>query len=222
MFVGHYGPSFAIRAVRPEVPLWVLFVAAQLVDVAWGLLVLAGVEKVRIVPGFTAASPLDLYYMPYTHSLVAALLWSFAAALVCRRVFRWPGWSVASWVGIAVLSHWILDLLVHRPDLPLYDDTAKVGLGLWNYPGISLALEALVLVSGLCLYLKKTQGRTRVGRYGPVMFAVLMFAMQVAMLFAPLPPSSAAVATSALAAYVAFAAVAAWIDRQRASEGQPG
>jgi hypothetical protein len=217
MFVGHYGPSFAIRAVRPEVPLWVLFVAAQLVDVVWGLLVLAGIEKVRIVPGITAASPLDLYYMPYTHSLVAALLWSFAAALVCRRVFRWPGWSVALWVGATVLSHWILDLLVHRPDLPLYDNTAKVGFGLWNYVGVSLTLEALVLAGGLWLYLKKTIGLTPVGRLGPIVFVVLMLAMQVGMLFAPLPPSSAAVATSALVAYVAFAAVAAWIDGQRRS-----
>jgi len=215
MFVGHYGPSLAIRAVRPEVPLWVLFVAAQLVDVAWGLLVLVGIEKLRIVPGITAASPLDVYYMPYTHSLVAALLWSVAAVLVCRRVFRWPGWSAAWWVGAAVLSHWGLDWLVHRPDLPLYGNTAKVGLGLWDYVGISLSLEALVLVGGLWLYLKKTRGLTLVGRHGPIVLVVLMLAMQFGMLFAPLPPSSAAVATSALVAYMAFAAVAAWIDRQR-------
>ena len=215
MFVGHYGPSFAIRAVRPEIPLWVLFVAAQLVDVAWGLLVLAGVEKMRIVPGITAASPLDLYYMPYTHSLVAALLWSVGAAVVCRWVFRWKSWGAAWWVGAAVLSHWILDLVVHRPDLPLYDNTAKVGLGLWNYLGISLALEALVLAGGLWLYLSRTRALTRVGHIGPVVFAVLMFAMQVGMLFAPYPPTPAAVATSALIAYVAFAVVAGWIDRQR-------
>ncbi len=215
MFVGHYGPSFAIRAVRPEIPLWVLFVAAQLVDVAWGLLVLAGIEKMRIVPGITAASPLDLYYMPYTHSLVAALLWSVGAAVVCRWAFRWKGWGAAWWVGAAVLSHWILDLLVHRPDLPLYDNTAKVGLGLWNYLGISLALEALVLAGGLWLYMSRTRALTRVGRVGPVVFAVLMFAMQVGMLFAPYPPTPAAVAISALIAYVAFAAVAGWMDRQR-------
>ena len=215
MFVGHYGPSFAIRAVRPEIPLWVLFVAAQLVDVAWGLLVLAGIEKMRIVPGITAASPLDLYYMPYTHSLVAALLWSVGAAVVCRWAFRWKGWGAAWWVGTAVLSHWILDLVVHRPDLPLYGNTAKVGLGLWDYLGTSLVVEALVLAGGLWLYMSRTTGLTRVGRIGPVVFAVAMFAMQVGMLFAPYPPAPAAVAMSALVAYVAFAAVAGWIDRQR-------
>ncbi|HQR72866.1 MAG TPA: hypothetical protein PLE54_19890 [Burkholderiaceae bacterium] len=224
MFVGHYGPSLAIRAARPEIPLWLLFVAAQLVDIAWAALVLAGVEHVRITPGITAASPLDLYYMPYTHSLTAALLWSVAAAVVCRRVFRWQGWTSAAWVGAAVLSHWVLDWLVHRPDLPLYGNSAKVGLGLWNNVGVSVALEALVLAGGLWLYLKRSRALTAVGRYGPAIFAALMFTMQVGMLFAPLPPSPDAVATSALVSYAVFAAVAGWIDRQRVpvGGGQPG
>src|SRR5437762_11221781 len=85
MFIGHYGPSFAIKSLRPTIPLWLLFIAVQVVDVAWAVLVLLGVEKVRIVPGITASNPLDLYYMPYTHSLAAALLWSLGA-LVCYRL----------------------------------------------------------------------------------------------------------------------------------------
>ena len=215
MFVGHYGPSFAIRAVRPDIPLWVLFVAAQLVDIAWALLVLGGIEKVRIVPGITAANPLDLYYMPYTHSLVATLLWAAAAAVACRLVFHWKGWSAAAWIGVAVLSHWVLDWLVHRPDLPLYGNAAKVGLGLWNHVGISIVLEALVLLGGVWTYVSKTHGLAMVGRYGPVAFVVLMFAMQIASLVGPLPPSPATAAASGLGAYLAFAAVAGWIDRQR-------
>jgi hypothetical protein len=215
MFVGHYGPSLAIRSARPEIPLWLLFLAAQLVDIAWGTLVLAGVEKVRIVPGITAASPLDLYYMPYTHSLVAAVVWSIAAAVVCRAVFRWKGWAAAAWVGAAVMSHWILDFLVHRPDLPLYDNSMKVGLGLWNYAVVSIVLEALVLGGGLWLYLKSTKPLDGIGRHGPLVFAAIMFAMQVSMLFNPPPPSPAAVAISALGAYFAFAAVAWWLDRHR-------
>src|SRR5215471_1915811 len=119
MFVGHYGVSFAAKKSDPEIPLWVLFVAVQLLDVAWAPLVLAGIEKVRIVPGVTASNPLDLYYMPYTHSLVYAL--------VTRRR---PAATAALIVGAAVFSHWVLDLVVHRPDLPLYDNAAKVGLGL--------------------------------------------------------------------------------------------
>jgi membrane-bound metal-dependent hydrolase YbcI (DUF457 family) len=219
MFVGHYGPSFAIRSVRPEIPLWVLFVAAQLVDIAWATLVLAGIEKVRIVPDITAANPLDLYYMPYTHSLVAALLWSVAAAVACRLAFRWKGWSLAAWVGVAVLSHWMLDWLVHRPDLPLYGNTAKVGLGLWNYIGISLVLEVVVLLGGVWMYLARTRGLTTVGCYGPTALVVLMLAVQIASLVGPLPPSSATVAASGLGAYLAFATVAGWIDRRRVPAG---
>src|SRR3972149_2278819 len=85
MFIGHYGPSFAIKATDKSIPLWLLFIAVQMVDVLWAVLVLLGIEKVRIVPGITATNPLDLYYMPYTHSLVAALLWS-AAAFVFYRI----------------------------------------------------------------------------------------------------------------------------------------
>jgi hypothetical protein len=216
VFAGHYGPSFAIRAVRPDIPLWVLFLAAQLIDIVWAMLVLAGIEKLRIVPGITAANPLDLYYMPYTHGLVAALSWSVGAAVVCRWAFRWKGWSAAAWVGAAVMSHWVADWLVHRPDLPLYGDSLKVGLGLWNHVVLSFGLEVLVLVGGLWLYMSRTRGLTPVGRFGPIVLLVLMLAVQVASLIGPMPPSPATVAASGLVAYVAFAAVAAWIDRQRA------
>lgn len=221
MFVGHYGPSFAIRAMRPEIPLWVLFVAAQLVDIAWTLLVLAGVEKVRIVPGFTAANPLDLYYMPYTHSLVAALLWAVAAAAICRWLFRWRGRVVAAWVGAAVLSHWVLDWLVHRPDLPLYGNSAKVGLGLWNFLGLSLALEVLVFAGGLWLYLARTRAVTAVGRSGPIALAVFMFAVQVASIIGPPPPSTEIMAVSGFGAYLVFAALAGWVDQGRTPVSSP-
>src|SRR5882724_4617669 len=131
MFVGHYGVSFAARRSAASVPLWVLFIAVQLLDVAWAPLVLLGVEKVRIVPGITASNPLDLYYMPYTHSLLATLLWSAGAYFLCRLLApRGLGEAAGLVLALAVFSHWILDLLVHRPDLPLYDNTAKVGLGL--------------------------------------------------------------------------------------------
>jgi hypothetical protein len=133
MFVGHYGPSFAIKAIRPAIPLWLVFIAVQLVDFAWAVLVLLGIEKVRIVPGITASNPLDLYYMPYTHSLVAAVLWAVAAIVLCKPLRGVRNWSAAAWIGAAVFSHWVLDWLVHRPDLPLYDDAMKVGLGIWNF-----------------------------------------------------------------------------------------
>jgi hypothetical protein len=124
MFIGHYGVGFAAKRIDPSIPLWVLFVAVQLLDVFWAPFVLLGIEKVRIVPGITASNPLDLYYMPYTHSLLAALLWSAGAFLAYRLLGPRRGGSMAAVVvAFAVLSHWLLDLLVHRPDLPLYDDS---------------------------------------------------------------------------------------------------
>jgi hypothetical protein len=215
MFVGHYGPGLAIRAIRPAIPLWVLFIAVQLVDIAWAVFVLAGIEKVRIVPGFAGLNPLDLYFIPYTHGLITALLWSLLAGVCCKLVFRWPSWTLAAWVGAAVFSHWLLDLLVHRPDLPVYGNSMKVGLGLWQFPMISFALEVAIVVSCLWLYLRGTVPRNAVGRYGPGVFVLLMLMAQLVTMLGPPPPSTSAMASSALAAYLLFAFIAGWLDRQR-------
>jgi len=110
----------------------------------------------RIVPGITASNPLDLYYMPYTHSLAAVALWSTVAIILWKFLPRSRTWSVAALVGLAVFSHWLLDLLVHGPDLPVYDDTMKVGLGLWNYPAIALLLEVVLLFGGMAMYMRRT------------------------------------------------------------------
>ena len=215
MFVGHYGPSFAIKAIRPAIPPWVVFVAVQLVDVVWAVLVLLGIEKVRIVPGITASNPLDLYYMPYTHSLVAAILWAVAAIVLCKPLRGVRNWSAAAWIGAAVFSHWILDWLVHRPDLPLYDDSMKVGLGIWNYPAIAFSLEALLLIAGMIMYLMRTTAINAIGRFGPPAFGILMLAIQAYVFFGPPPTSPDAAARTALVAYIVFAAVAQWLDLQR-------
>lgn len=215
MFIGHYGPAIAIKAIRPAIPIWLLFIAVQLVDIAWAVLVLLGIEKVGIVPGITASNPLDLYYMPYTHSLAAAVLWALAAIVLCKLLPRVQVWSTARWIGLAVVSHWVLDLLVHRPDLPLYDDTMKMGLGLWNYPAIALALEATLLFGGMAMYLKRTTAINVVGRFGPPVFGILMLSIQCYVFFGPPPSSSNAAATTALISYFVFAAVAHWLDRQR-------
>ena len=215
MFVGHYGPSFAVKAIKPSVPLWLPFIAVQLVDVAWAILILLGIEKVRIVPGITASNPLDLYYMPYTHSLVAAVLWSVGALVLCKPLRGVGTWSAAAWIGAAVFSHWVLDWVVHRPDLPLYDDAMKVGLGVWNYPIIALSLEALLLFGGMIMYLRRTRPLNPIGRVGPPIFGLLMLAIQAYIFFGPPPASPAALALTALISYVVFAAVAEWLDRQR-------
>ncbi|MGA8960500.1 MAG: metal-dependent hydrolase, partial [Pseudolabrys sp.] len=178
MFIGHYGPSFACKAWKPVIPLWILFVAVQLVvDIVWALLVLLGIEKVRIVPGFTATNPFDLYYMPFTHSLPGAIFWSVGAAVVYRAVAPAQKWTAAAIVGGAVFSHWILDLIVHRPDLALYDDAYKVGFGLWNYPAIAFVLEIALLFGGIALYLRVTEPIDVIGRYGMTvlgLFAVVL------------------------------------------------
>lgn len=215
MFVGHYGPSFAIKTLRPAIPVWLLFIAVQLVDVAWAVLVLLGVEKVRIVPGITASNPFDLYYMPYTHSLVASILWSVAIAVLVGLFPRMATRAAAAWIAAAVLSHWVLDFLVHRPDLPLYDNTMKVGLGLWNYPAVALSLEAVLLFGGMVLYLRKTKPINAIGRVGPLVFGIVMLAIQSYIFFGPPPVSPAAAALTALMSYAVFAAAADWLARQR-------
>jgi hypothetical protein len=191
------------------------FIAVQLIDVVWAVLVLAGVEKVRIVPGITASNPLDLFYMPYTHSLVAAIVWAMAATAACRSRPKFRAGSAAVWVGVAVFSHWVFDLLVHRPDLPLYDDTMKMGFGLWNFPAIAFALEAALLFGGMALYLKRTTPVNPVGRFGPTVFGLAMLGIQAYVFFGPPPASPSAAAVTALVAYVVFAAVAGSIDRRR-------
>ena len=215
MFVGHYGPSFAIKAARPAIPLWLLFIAVQLVDVAWSVLILLGIEKARIVPGITASNPFDLYYMPYTHSLAAAILWSVAAGALSKVLLGLRKWSSAAWIGAAVFSHWVLDWLVHRPDLPLYGDTMKVGLGIWNYPVIALAVEALLLFGGMFMYMRRTAAINAVGRFGPPAFGILMIAIQAYVFFGPVPGSPGELAVTALVSYIVFAAVIQWLDRQR-------
>jgi hypothetical protein len=209
MFVGHYGVSFAAKKAEPAIPLWVLFIAVQLLDVLWAPFVLLGIEKVRIVPGFTASNPLDLYYMPYTHSLVAAIGWSIVAFLAYRFTVRSAPPRAAAIVGLAVFSHWVLDFLVHRPDLPLYDNTAKVGLGLWNLPAVALGLEALLLFGAMWLYVRHTARRTAM-----LVFGVVMLGIQVYVFFGPPPASDKAAAATALIGYAVFAVAIRGLERR--------
>src|SRR5262245_54845962 len=183
MFVGHYGPSFAAKAAEKTIPLWLLFLAVQWLDVMWSIFVLLGIEKVRIVPGFTATNPLDLYYMPYTHSLVAALLWSVAALIVYKLWTNSSGWWAPVLVGLAVFSHWVLDLLVHRADLPLYDNSMKVGMALWDFPVLAFVMEVVFLFAGLYLYLRSTRPLNALGRHGLLVFAVVMLLIQAYVFF---------------------------------------
>lgn len=215
MFVGHYGVSFAAKKVDPTIPLWVLFLAVQFLDILWAPCILFGIEKVRIVPGITASNPLDLYYMPYTHSLVAALVWSYVGGFAFQFIARPARRQASVVVGFAVFSHWILDFVVHRPDLPMYDNSAKVGLGLWNAPALAFGLEAALLFGGVWLCLQGRLARS----LGTLAFGVLMLAIQAYVFFGPPPASDRAAASTALIAYAIFATAIWWLQDRRAVAG---
>ena len=209
MFTGHYSVSFAAKTMEKRIPLWLLFIAVQFVDVLWSIFVLLGIEKVRIVPGITASNALDLYYMPYTHSLLGALCWSTFACLVCQLVPSLRGRRTGLILGAAVFSHWILDLIVHRPDLALYGSVGKMGFGLWNYRGAAFALEMAILFGGAAM-LYRTAGHC--GRL--VGFVIFLAALQIfGTFFFPPPPSDHAAAMTALVSYIVLALIAWWVDR---------
>lgn len=198
MLIGHYATAFAAKRWAPAVPLALLFVAAQLVDILWALFVLAGIEKLHVVPGFTATNPLDLYFMPYTHSLVATLIWALLAALIYRGSKRGNlPWRAAVVFGLVVASHWFLDLLVHKPDLLLGFDGPRVGLGLWDFPYVTLALELSLLWLGIGLSLPAAGLHAR--RY--VTLGLAMSALQISSLVIPPPAQDYGIALSVLGMY---------------------
>lgn len=177
-----------------------------------------GVERFNIVEDYTEASHLELAYMPFTHGLLAAFLWAGVIYAVYRLVLRKPGGSaVALVMGVAVLSHWFLDLIVHVPDLPLLgDDSPKLGLGLWNHAVVTYCLEAVLLAGGLWWYLRSTRSTTALGKYGMVVYVLFLIALNVFNLFGPPPEAGIpALAATALVSYFLFAGIAFWLDTRR-------
>ncbi len=210
MFVGHYSVSFAVKAAKPKMPLWTLFLAVQAVDIGWGTLMLLGVEKARYVKGFTEAFPIDLYYMPYTHSLLAALIWSLACGALYFLWRRRDGAAAAALLGLAVLSHWFLDYPMHPGDLPLFDEAHKVGLGLWNNALAATLLEFALLGGSLFLYARACPQHAKAAW----IFGAVMAIIQIGNTYGPTPPSAIAIACAALVAYFVFAYVAWRIERE--------
>jgi len=206
MFIGHYGVSFAAK--QKPVPLWLLFLAVQFLDVVWSVLVMLGIEKLRITHGISRANALDLYYMPYTHSLLGALALSGLFGVVSAWLLR-DRRSRVFWItAAAVFSHWLLDLVVHVPDMPLLANTMKVGFGLWNYPSISLPLELVTLWAGTFLYARSNPARRPAGDIALWAFVALLTAIELFVSFGPDPASPLDEAHNALAAYLALAMLA--------------
>jgi hypothetical protein len=191
MFVGHYSIAFAAKSKRNKIPLWVLFIAVQFLDYIWATLVLLGIEKLRVIKGFTAGSMLDSYFHPYSHSLIAAILWSGVAAIAYKMICSRHGCLYRKYaaliVGVAVFSHWILDLIAHPRDLAIYDNKWKVGFGLWNYRDAEFALEIALLAVGIMLYL--TRNVMPAIRKGAVIaFGVALVVIQIGDTYVPRNP----------------------------------
>ncbi len=220
MFIGHYGVSLAAKRVDARLPLGWLFLAVQLPDILWAVLFLLGVEKARIIPAHeTAVMAVDLYYIPYSHSLLATLLWAgaiyaFVRLLPTSRAAGLSKGTMAVVMALAVLSHFVLDVIVES-NLPLYDNAAKIGLGLANYPIAAYIVEGLILVAGLILYLKSTTPKNLTGRYGMIMFVVLMLAYNLLMFGPPPTNNLQVVALSSLGSFAVMTGIAFWLDRQR-------
>jgi hypothetical protein len=213
MFVGHYGVSFAARRMRARLPLWVWFIAVQWLDIVWSVLVLLGIEKLRIVPGFTQANALDLYYMPYTHGLPGSIVLSLVLGAVVALFTSGNRVATVLSVAAASFSHWVLDLIVHIPDLPLYNDSAKVGFGLWRHLFVSFPLELLVLALGAWLYARAMTFASAKGRYIFLAFVVFLGVLQIYANFGPPPSTPEVMALGALGSYLLLACVAAWVER---------
>lgn len=217
VFIGHYGVAFAAKRDRNRIPLWVLFVAVQLLDYIWATLVLLGIEKLRVIKGFTAGSMLDSYYHPYSHSLVAAIIWSAVAAIGYKLLCSSPGYSyrksAAFIVGLAVFSHWILDLIAHPRDLAIYDNTWKVGFGLWNYRDPEFALEVALLAGGIILYLTRNAMPTA-RKVAVIGFGVALVVVQIGDTYVPRTPlSDKATAMGVWIFYTLFVVVAFLVEK---------
>jgi len=212
MFVGHLAVAFAAKEVEPRAPLGALVAASYGLDLLWPFLLLAGVEVVRIDPGNTAVTPLDFVAYPWSHSLLMALVWGALVALVAGSVLRCRRTGIV--IGAVVVSHWVLDFLTHRPDLPLWPGGPKVGLGIWESIPATLLVEGALLVVAVALYVRATEPRDAIGRWALV--GLLAFAAPIWMIgpFSPPPPSAEAVRNVAFSLWL-FPLWAAWIERHR-------
>jgi hypothetical protein len=214
MFIGHYAVAFAAKKAAPAISLGTLFLAVQLADLAWPVLVLAGVERFEIRPGITAFTPLDFVHYPYSHSLVALAAWG-AALGVAYCVARRASWRAGLLLAALVVSHWVLDFVSHRPDMPItLADSPKVGLGLWNSIPATLAVESALFAGSVWLYARSTRARDRTGQWALWSLVAFLAIVYVANAMGPPPPSVAAVAWSANLLWLVVA-WAYWIDRHR-------
>jgi hypothetical protein len=218
MFIGHYGVGFAARSIAPKVSLGALFLAAQLLDLLCATFLLLGIERIRIVPGATAVGPLLFEHYPYSHSLAAALAWALLVGggyLLIRR--ERTGGLV---LGALVISHWVLDAIVHRPDLPLFPGgTTMIGLNAWFSLPIALAVEVTLFALGVWLYSRATSPVDAIGRWGYMILVVFLLAIYAASLSGRPPPNAGAVGWVGELQWL-LVLWGYWIDRHRQARVQ--
>jgi membrane-bound metal-dependent hydrolase YbcI (DUF457 family) len=218
MFIGHYGVALAAKRVAPRVSLGVLVAAAQLADLIWPVLLLAGVERIRINPSDNPFLNVTFEWYPWTHSLLAALVWGALAALGYWALRRDRTGSTV--VGLVVVSHWVLDWIVHLPDLPLYPGGPVFGLGLWRSPSATVIVECIVFVLGVAVYARCTRAVDRTGTWALLAFVAVLAALYIASIYAPTPTSTDAIAWGALGGWL-IPLFGWWVDRHRAPLSTP-
>jgi hypothetical protein len=220
MFAGHYAAALAAKAAEPRAPLWTLVAGCQLIDIGWGVFIATGIERAEADP-LLPGSNLVLAYMPWTHSLPAVIVWSIAAGLLAGALLR-VSTRVAVVIGAVVFSHWVLDLIVHRPDLELFPGGPKAGLGLWNLPVPEQALEmGLLAVAGVFWGAsRKALGESA---WPAALFMVFLVALQILVMFVPIQPGplTAMTGLSAIAAYATVILAALPLDAKRGNAASP-
>ncbi len=217
MFIGHFAVALASKKPAPRPSLGTFFMAAQLPDLLWPILLIMGLERVEIVPGNTVVTPLAFVYYPYSHSLLAVVLWATVLSVLYKMIRGETRGAV--WIWVAVFSHWVLDAATHRPDLPLYPGSHFfVGFGLWNSPAWTLIVEGALFVAALFIYLKATQARDKTGIYSFWAFIVFLVSIYLGNLFGPPPPSVGILKVSGLGIWL-LVAWGYWIDRHRKERG---
>jgi len=193
MFIGHFGVGFGAKSATPNVSLGTLFIAAQFLDLLWPTFLLLGIEHVSIVPGATVVTPLVFDHFPISHSLIAVIGWAFLVGFI--HFFLKRKRIAASVLGGLVISHWVLDAIVHQPDLPLYPgSTTLVGLNIWSSLSLTLIIEGTLFALGVWLYSRATTPSDSAGRWGFVALVVCLIAIYASNLFGTPPPSPEAIA----------------------------
>lgn len=212
MFIGHYGIGFAAKKAAPTVSLGTLFLAAQFLDLLWPTLLMLGIEQVRIKPAGALGFPLIFTHYPVSHSLLTAAGWGILIGGTYYATRR--NRTAAVIVGLAVLSHWFLDLIVHFPDLPLYPTGPKVGLALWAHPIASNTLELAIFAVGVWFYKRTTIPINATGIWALWILVIFLVVIQISNAFGPPPPSVTALAWTGQAQWL-LVAWGYWVDRDR-------